>query len=97
MSKTRNLADNIFDYTSTAIDKTLVNNEICLVTAASKTITLPVSPNEGDTVGIVVKNFKDTVIARNGSTIMELTEDMIIDKEYSSVKLKYIDNSWRLY
>lgn len=84
-----------FDYTNTATSKTLVNKEKCLVTASGQTITLPASPTEDDIVGIVVENFTDTVVARNGSTIMELAEDLTIDKEYVSLDLVYQAGSWR--
>lgn len=82
-------------YTTTATSKTLVVNEKCLVTASGQTITLPVSPASGDRVGVIVENFTDTVVARNGSTIMELSEDLTLDKEYLSVDFVYLDNSWR--
>ena len=83
------------DYTVTATSKTLAVNEKTLVTAATQTITLPATPSEGDRVGITVENFADTVVGRNGSTIMEVAEDMTIDKEYASIDLVYLDSSWR--
>lgn len=86
----------VTNYTTTATSKTLAVNEKCLVTAATQTITLPASPSEDDVAGVIVENFTDTVIARNGSTIMELSEDMTIDKEYASIDFVYADSSWRL-
>jgi hypothetical protein len=67
-------------YTNTATSKTLVVNEKCLVTASGQTITLPATPSEDDRVGVIVENFTDTVVARNGSTIMELAEDMTLNR-----------------
>lgn len=83
-------------YTTTATSKTLVVNEKCLVTASGQTITLPASPSAGERVGVIVENFEDTVVARNGSTIMELDEDLTLNKAYSSVDLVYLDSSWRV-
>lgn len=90
-------AEQAWNYTNTATSKTLTVKEKCLVTAATQTITLPASPSEDDVVGIIVENFTDTVVARNGSTIMEVAEDLTIDKEYVSLDLVYQDGSWRMY
>lgn len=92
---TAQVSANATNHTTTAASKTLAVNEKTLVTAATQTITLPASPSTGDRVGITVENFADTVVGRNGSTIMEVAEDMTIDKEYASIDLVYLDSSWR--
>lgn len=84
--------DNI---TTTAVSKTLAVGEICRVTAPGKTINLPVNPEVGDTVTVVVDNFTNTIIGRNGKTIMGVAEDLTVDKANFAVKLRYFD-SWRL-
>ena len=56
---------------------------------ATQTVTLPASPTIGDQVKVTVGNFVDTVIARNGSTIMELGQDLTIDVANMGVTLIY--------
>lgn len=87
-------------YTTTATSKTLANNEICTVTASSQTITLPASPSTGWQAGVsVAGTFTDTIIARNGTNIMSLAENMTIDVPYVSVTFVYIDatRGWRIF
>lgn len=85
--------------TSTAVGKTLTNREHCTVTAAGQTITLPASPAAGNEVVIIVGNFTDTVVARNGSNIMGLAEDMTIDSAYAAMNFLYVDatQGWRVF
>lgn len=83
-------------FTFTSVNKTLEVNEKCLVSESGKTITLPASPSEGDQVGVIVEDFTDTIVARNGSTIMGLSEDLTINKENASVDFVYIDEDWKI-
>jgi len=85
--------------TVTATGKTLVNREHCTVTASGQTITLPLSPSAGWEVVVNVGDFTDTVIGRNGSNIMGITENMTIDLAYAPVNLIYTNASqgWRIY
>jgi hypothetical protein len=82
----------------TAVSKTLVNLERCVVTATGQTITLPANPQAGWEVFIMVFNFVGTVVGRNGQNIMGLAENMTIDKPNCTVNLMYVDgtNGWRL-
>jgi len=85
--------------TVTAVSKTLINLERCTVTASGQTITLPASPQAGWEVTVLIAgSFEDTVIARNGANIMNLAEDMTIDRADSSVTLFYVDatRGWRI-
>jgi hypothetical protein len=62
------------------------------VITASLTLTLPASPTAGDWV--TVQNSSGTttaVIARNGSNIMSLAQDMTLDADYVAVTLIYAD------
>lgn len=62
------------------------------VLTASLTLTLPATPTAGDTVK--VQNSSGTVtavIARNGSNIMSLAENMTLNANYVSVTLVYAD------
>lgn len=85
-----------FTNTSTGTNKTLADRERCTVTAAGRTITLPASPAAGAIVVILVGDFDDTVIARNGSTIMGLSEDLTIDVKNVAVTLVYNGTTWRI-
>ena len=60
-----------------------------LMDTATQTVTLPASPTIGDQVKVTVGNFVDTVIARNGSTIMALGQDLTIDVANMGVTLIY--------
>ena len=84
--------------TSTVTSKMLANGERCFVTAATQTITLPASPTSSMSVSIGVQAFEDTVIARNGSNIMGLAEDLTIDKANAVVTLLYVNatEGWRI-
>ena len=88
-----------YTITTTAVSKTLVNRERCTVTAASQTITLPTSPAVGSEVTVTIGDtFVDTIVARNGSNIMSLAENITLDKAYVSVTLYYVDatRGWRI-
>lgn len=84
--------------TTTDVSKTLSNLERCSVTAAGQTITLPPSPSIGWEVTVIVGNFFNTVIDRNGQTIMGISENMIIDRPNVTVSLLFVGaNGWRIF
>ena len=85
---------------TTATGKTLVNREHVTVTASGQTITLPASPSAGWEVAVAVGDFDDVVLARNGSNIMGLSENMTIDRSYVTVHCIYSGNAtqgWRIF
>jgi hypothetical protein len=62
------------------------------VMTASLILTLPPTPTAGDEVGVINRSGTTTcVIARNGSKIMGLAENMIVDKLNVPLTLRYID------
>lgn len=62
------------------------------VLTASLTLTLPSGPSAGDWVGIQNSSGVDTcVIARNGSNIMSLAENMTFDNTTVGIRLTYAD------
>lgn len=64
--------------------------------AAASTLNLPASPSESAMVWVTVTNDRyDNIVARNGSTIMGLAEDMLLDNP-GSYQLRFVNNSWRL-
>ena len=68
-----------------------------LTNVAATTVTLPASPASADTVWVTVANGLATnSFARNGKTIMGLSEDMTINHRYATVALRYVDSSWRI-
>jgi hypothetical protein len=89
----------IYTITTTATSKTLANRERCTITATGQTITLPVTPSAGFEVSITnASGGTDTIIARNGSQIMSLAEDMTLDATNVTVTLYYVDatRGWRI-
>lgn len=63
-------------------------------TGAVSTLTLPATPSVGNTVGIA--NFTgriDLIVARNGSNIMSLAEDFIVNVDKANVQLRYVDST----
>lgn len=92
--------NSVFDVVSTtATSKTLVNREHCTVTVAGQTITLPISPIAGNEVVIIVGNFTNTIVARNGSNIMDLAENITLDKAYAAMNFLFVDatRGWRVF
>jgi hypothetical protein len=85
--------------TTTAVNKTLIAGEVCSVTADGLVITLPATPTAGMTVTVAVGNaISNTGIGRNGSPIMGIAEDLIINSGNTSVTFVYIDSNigWRI-
>ena len=88
-----------YNITTTSTSKTLSNLEYCTVTQDNLTITLPSSPSVGDKVMIGISgDYTNTTIARNGSNIMGLAENMVIDSGYVTLSLIYINSTlgWRI-
>ena len=91
--------DALYDITTTSTSKTLSNLEYCTVTQDNLTITLPSSPSVGDKVMIGIGgDYTNTTISRNGSNIMGLAENMVIDSGYVTLSLIYINSTlgWRI-
>ena len=75
----------------------VAGNQYALTNASATTVTLPATASSGDTVIVSVTNSRtDNVIARNGLTIMGLSEDMTVDNANATVTLRYINSTWRL-
>ena len=71
-----------------------INNRYVLTNAATTTVTLPASPNAGDTLYIVVANgLANNVVARNGNKIMSTSEDLTLDVNYYSLGLMYVNST----
>jgi hypothetical protein len=73
---------------------TLVNNSNVLISSAGTTQTLPSSPSAGNKVRISVMNFTNTIINRNNKKIMNLSENMTIDKANCSFELLFTGDTY---
>jgi hypothetical protein len=86
-----------YTFTSTAINKTLVNLERTTVTASTKTITLPASPDAGYECWVTVGNFIDTEVAGNGETINGSGSNYTISSANAVVGFVYSGSDWTAY
>ncbi len=83
------------NYTAVAGDKLLTSPS-----AGSFTITLPATPSTGDSVIIADANDWSTtnvIVARNGSTIEGLSEDLTLNVKGTSVELVYDGTTWEVF
>lgn len=64
------------------------------VNAGAVTLTLPSSPTEGDQVGVAeISGNTTSIVARNGSNIMSLAEDLDLNLAYASFRLVFVDST----
>ena len=80
-----------FTRTSTGVNKTIAVSEHVTVTAAGVTITLPTTPDDGDTVRISVGNFTDTIVTST-QNIMASAADLTINIALKTITLMYDNN-----
>lgn len=67
-----------------------------LTNGSLTTVTFPSTAQSGDEIWITVTNSLDTnLVARNGLTIMGLSEDHTLDAGNITYKFKYLNGSWR--
>lgn len=70
------------------------DNHYVLTNASATTLTLPATPSAGDVVWVTVGNGRvDNVIARNGSNIQSLAEDLTLNAAYAAVQMRYINST----
>tara|TARA_R110000868_G_scaffold298903_1_gene559059 strand:- start:425 stop:766 length:342 start_codon:yes stop_codon:yes gene_type:complete len=86
----QSIHDRVF---SVGVSTTLQNLDYCSVTIAGLTITLPPTPTSGNQVTVKVGNFSNTVVGRNSSNIMGLSENMTINVVNSAVDLIFVDST----
>lgn len=68
-----------------------------LTNVGTTTVLLPASPQSADEVWITVANSLTTnIISRNTKTIMALSENMTIDRANVTVRLRYVNSTWRI-
>jgi hypothetical protein len=70
------------------------SNHYVLTNVAATTLTLPATPSAGDLVWVTVGNGLTTnVVARNGSNIQSLAEDLTLNSAYAAVQMRYINST----
>ena len=84
---------NAFDYTSIYVNTDLAvekDRVYVFVSSTPKTITLPLSPSNGDSILISNRSgIATNIVARNGELIMGDAQDMQLDSPPASFKLTY--------
>ena len=71
-----------------------------MTNASASTFTLPAAPAVGDWVWVGFTNGRvDNVLARNGSNVMGLAEDLTVNWPYAGLILRYISAGfgWRVF
>lgn len=75
------------------------NGHYILNNASATAVTLPASPSVGDQVWVTPGNGRtDNTILRNALKIMSTADDMTINDQFATVRLRYIDATigWRV-
>lgn len=91
------------NYVSKTANYTVIANEGVLTNTSGGafTVTLPASPSVGDQVVVADAGsswgVNNLTIARNGSTIATLAENLICDITGASVQLVYDGSTWEVY
>jgi hypothetical protein len=69
-------------------------NHYVLTNVAATTLTLPATPGAGDLVWVTVGNGLTTnIVARNGSNIQSLAEDLTLNAAYAAVQMRFINST----
>ena len=72
----------------------VTGNHYVLTNVAATTVTLPATPAAGDLVWVTVGNGLTTnVVARNGSNIQSLAENLTLNAVYAAVQMRYINST----
>jgi hypothetical protein len=94
--------------TGTSIETEIVNEttqtavkdkRYVIANTSATTLTLPATPTLGDTLYVLVANdLANNIVARNGSKIMGVEEDLTLDVENISLGLVYVNSTlgWRI-
>jgi hypothetical protein len=90
-------------YVVASANTSIINNQGILANTATGafTVTLPASPATGNQV-VVADSYGDfganaVTVARNGSTIENIAEDLVLDINGVSVQLVYTGNTWDVF
>jgi hypothetical protein len=75
----------------------LESGNVYMLNVSGLVLTLPASPSTGDAVDILNNVSGIHTIARNGSTIMDLSEDMTLSQQGLKFKIWYTGSTWSLF
>ena len=75
----------------------LENGKTYMLNASGLVLTLPTSPSTGDAIDILNNVTGIHTVARNGSTIQSLSEDMEVDTQGIQFKIWYTGSTWSLF
>jgi hypothetical protein len=78
-------------------DTTLSKGTAYMLNASGLILTLPASPSTGDAIDILNNVSGIHTLARNGSTIQGLTEDMTFGEQGIKFKVWYTGSTWSLF
>jgi hypothetical protein len=76
---------------------TLTKGTAYMLNASGLVLTLPASPSTGDAVDILNNVSGIHTLARNGSTIMSISEDMEFGEQGLKFKVWYTGSTWSLF
>lgn len=76
---------------------TLESGNVYMINNSGITLTLPASPSTGDAIDILNNVGGAHTLARNGSTIMSLSEDMNFGEAGLKFKIWYTGSTWSLF
>lgn len=71
-------------------------DDIVSTAATAITVTLPAGPSAGDTVSIVRMGAGLVTVARNGSTILNVADNLALDRQHWRLTLVYAGGTWRI-
>lgn len=74
----------------------LAGDDIVSTAATAITVTLPAGPSAGDTVSIVRMGAGLVTVARNGSTILNVADNLALDRQHWRLTLVYAGGTWRI-
>lgn len=92
------VANSIYTYTLTSGTKTLAVGERTTVIANNLTVSLPLSPSVGAFASVgTASSVNNVTVSGNGSKIMELSENLIVDLANANVNFGYFGatQGWR--
>tara|TARA_B100001939_G_C16944729_1_gene619776 strand:+ start:1388 stop:3403 length:2016 start_codon:yes stop_codon:yes gene_type:complete len=75
----------------------LENGKTYMLNASGLVLTLPISPSTGDAIDILNNVTGIHTVARNGSTIQNLSEDMEVNTQGIQFKIWYTGSTWSLF
>ena len=75
----------------------LENGKTYMLNASGLVLTLPTSPDAGDAIDILNNVTGIHTVARNGSTIQSLSEDMEVNTQGIQFKIWYTGSTWSLF